>query len=117
MFDNSLKNKSDRLKSLNKDFDLKEKLLKEKKVNKDFLSKLMFLTIEDLIALKLDSAATGLGGKLFNFPILKFTSDIVKEACVKYALSSTNSKKDAAIVLGINKTELTRLIRLYNIVL
>ena len=115
MFDNSLKDKPERLKSLNKNYNLEQKLIKEEKINKDFLHKLSFLTIEDLLALKLSVSARALKGKLFNFPILKFISDISKEACLKFALSSTQSKKDASMVLGITKLELNRLIKLYNI--
>jgi len=115
MFNNSLKKKPERLKSINKSYRLKDNLIKEGKIDKDFFSKLNLLTIEDLITLKLDSASIGLKGKLCNFPILKFISDISKEACLKYALSSTDSKKDASLVLGITKIELNRLIKLYNI--
>ena len=101
--------------SINENYSLKKNLLKQQKINKDFLNKLKFLTLEDLIYLKLDSATLGLGGKLFNFPILKYSSDIAKEACVKYALSVSKSKKHASLILGITKTELNRLIKLYNI--
>jgi len=115
IFDNSLKRIPERHKSINKDYDLKERLLSEQKINQEFLLKLKTLTIEDLIYLKLDSAAESLNGKLYNFPIYKFISEISKEACVKYALSSTVSKKSASMILGITKTELNRLIKLYNI--
>jgi hypothetical protein len=115
IFDNSLKRMPERHKSINKDFDLKERLLSEQKINQEFLIKLKNLTIEDLIYLKLDSAAESLNGKLYNFPIYKFISEISKEACVNYALSATASKKRASMVLGITKTELNRLIKLYNI--
>ena len=113
MFDNSLK--KNKYKSNNENYNLKNKLLQDKKVDKNFLHKLNFLTIEELIYLKLDSATTGLNGKLFNFPILKFSADIMKEACIKYALSASTSKKHASMILGITKVELNRLIRLYNI--
>ena len=113
MFDNSLK--KSKYKSINENYNLKDKLLSEKKINTDFLNKLQFLTIEDLIYLKLESACDLLNGKLYNFPLLKFSSDITKEACLKYALSSTSTKKQAAMILSVSKSELNRLIKLYNI--
>ena len=115
MFDNSLKRKPERLKSINSCYRLKDELIKKRKIDKNFFDKLNLLTIEELIALKLDSASLSLKGKLINFPLINFISDIAKEACLKYSLSSTDSKKDAAMILGITKTELNRLIKLYNI--
>ena len=112
MFDNSLKRNKN--KSTHENYDLKKILLKEGKINKEFLIKLNYLKLEELIALKLDSAAAGLNGKLFNFPIWKFTTDIAKEAVVKYALSSTKTKKEAALILGVTKSEINRLIKLYS---
>ena len=113
MFDNSLKRK--KYKSSNYLYNYKKELLEKRKIDKDFLKKLNLLTLEDLIFLKLDAASEGLNGKLYNFPILKFSSDITKEAVVRYALSATSTKKEAALILGLRRTELNRLIRIYNI--
>jgi len=113
MFDNSLK--TNKISSSHKDYDLKKELLKNKKIDKKFLLQLNHLKLEELISLKLDSSALSLGGKLLNFPILKFAADIAKEAVVKFALSNTKTKKDAALILGVTKSELNRLIKLYEI--
>ena len=113
MFDNSLK--KEKITSINKDYNLKDKLLNKGKIDKDFLFKLNSLKIEELISLKLDSACMGLNGKLLGFKILKYCQDAAKEAVLHYALSSTNSKRQAALVLGITKTELNRLIKMYQI--
>ena len=112
-----MKESSLKRKTKNLNYSISEKLLKEDKVNKDFLSKLSFLTLEDLISLKLESASTGVNGKLYNFPILKFVSDVSKEAVVKYALTYASSKKEASMILGTTISELNRLIKLYNIVI
>ena len=85
MKDNSLK--KSKFKSDNENYNLKKELLKERKVDKEFLEKLNFLTLEDLITLKLDSASKSLKGKLFNFPILKYATDICQEAVIKYGKS------------------------------
>jgi len=110
MEDSSLKRKSNNLIYSNS-----KKLLDQKKIDKDFFNKLSFLTLEDLISLKLESASLGLNGKLYNFPILKFISDISKEAVVKYALTYSRSKKEASMILGTSISELNRLIKLYSI--
>ena len=113
MKDNNLKDIKN--KSNNKNYDLKKELLKQNKIDNSFLEKIKLLTLEDLISLKLDSAASLLKGKLFNFPILKFSQDICREAVVKYALSSTKSKKDACMILGLTKSDFNRYVKKYNI--
>ena len=115
MFDNSLKRKKESRKSINKDYCLKRELLRINKIDFDFLEKIKTLTLEEIIFLKLDSAASGLRGKLYNFPIWKYSTDITKEAVLNYALSSTDSKKEASMVMGISRSELNRLIKFYNI--
>ena len=78
--DNSLKDT--KFFSDNKNYNLKNKLLKENKIDKDFLEKINFITLEELITLKLLVATEGIKGKLYNFPFLKYTSDICKDAIV-----------------------------------
>ena len=113
MKDSSLKKV--KFKSDNENYSLKNQLLKENKINKDFLEKLNFLTLEDLITLKLDSASKSLKGKLFNFPILKYTTDICQESVIKYALSVSKNRREASLILGKTKAELSYYIKKYNI--
>lgn len=115
MKDNSLK--KPKFKSDNENYNLKNQLLKENKINKDFLEKLNFLTLEDLITLKLDSASKSLKGKLFNFPILKYATDICQESVIKYALSVSKNRREASLILGKTKAELSYYIKKYNILL
>ena len=115
MRDNSLK--KPKFKSDNENYNLKNQLLKENKINKDFLEKLNFLTLEDLITLKLDSANKSLKGKLFNFPILKYATDICQESVIKYALSVSKNRREASLILGKTKAELSYYIKKYNILL
>jgi|TARA_R100000908_G_C3672543_1_gene94804 hypothetical protein len=113
MKDNSLKDT--KIKSNNKDYNLKNILLKENKIDHSFLEKIKFLTLEDIIFLKLQSAAESLKGKLYNFPILKFSQDICREAVVKYALSTTQTKREACMILGLTKADFNRYVKKYNI--
>ena len=113
IFDNSLR--GSKYKSKNENFNYKKKLLEEKKINKDFLNRIKLLTIEEILYLKLDAAAASLSGKLLGFPILKFMPDICKEATTLFALSVTNSKREAAAILKVNIHQLNNLIKRYNI--
>ena len=111
--DNSFK-KSKNISS-NKNYNLKNKLLKEKKIDNEFLEKLKFLKLEEIITLKLLVATSLLKGKLFNFPILKYTNEICKEAVLRFALSQANSRKEALLILGIKKADLIYYLKAYNI--
>lgn len=113
MKDNSLKDT--KIKSNNKDYNLKRILLKQGKIDNSFLEKIKLLTLEDIIFLKLQSAAESLKGKLYNFPILKFSQDICREAVVKYALSTTQTKREACMILGLTKADFNRYVKKYNI--
>jgi hypothetical protein len=113
MKDNTLK--EPKFKSVNQNYNLKKQLLSENKINKDFLEKLNFITLEELITLKLLVASKSLRGKLCNFPLLKYSSDICKEAIVRYALSESKNIREASLILGIKKIDLQRYIKNYNI--
>ena len=111
--DNSLK--STKFFSENRNYNLKNKLLKEKKIDKPFLEKLRFITLEDLITLKLLVSTEALKGKLYNFPFLKYSSDICKEAIVRFALSVSNNRKEASLLMGMKKSDFINYIREYNL--
>ncbi len=111
--DNTLKNT--KFYSSNKNYNLKNKLLKESKIDKEFLEKLSFITLEDLITLKLLVSTESLKGKIFNFPFLKYTTDICKEAIVRFALSASNNRKEASLILGMKKTDFINYLREYDL--
>ena len=75
------------------------KLKKEKKIDEVFLSRISSLTLEEVIALKLETAARYINHKLYNFPIWKSLHNVCREAVLHFALSSTRSLNDAASFL------------------
>ena len=101
--------------SSNKNYNLKNKLLKEKKIDNDFLEKLKFIKLEELITLKLLVATSTLRGKIFNFPFLKFSTEICKEAVLRFALSQANSKREALLILGLKRADLSYYLKKYNL--
>ncbi len=111
--DNSLKDSKNY--SSNKNYNLKNKLLKERKIDKEFLEKLKFIKLEELITLKLLVATSLLKGKLFNFPFLKYSTQICKEAVLRFALSQANSRREAQIILGMKKSDLVYYLKKYNL--
>ena len=107
--------KKSKVHSSNKNYNLKNKLLKENKIDNEFLEKLKFLQLEELITLKLIVSTSLLKGKLFNFPFLKYSTDICKEAVLRFALSQANSKREASLILGIKKADLIHYIKSYDL--
>ena len=93
------------------------KLKKEKKIDEVFLSRISSLTLEEVITIKLETAARYVNHKLYNFPIWKSLHNICREAVLCFALSSTRSLNDASSFLGITPTELKENIKKYKITL
>ena len=56
-----------------------------------------------------------LKGKLFNFPFLKYTTEICKESVLRFALSQANSRKEAQLILGIKKADLVHYLKSYEL--
>ena len=113
MKDNTLK--KSKFTSDNENYNLKNKLLIEKKIDKDFLNKLKFIKLEELITLKLLVSTKSLKGKLFNFPIFKYCKQICREAVFKYALSVAKSRKEASLIIGLKRADMVEYIKKYNL--
>ena len=91
------------------------RLQKEKKIDEVFLSRINQLTLEEVIAIKLESASRFINNKLYGFPIWKSLHLICRDAVLKFALSSTRSINDAASFLGISQSEFKENLKKYNI--
>ena len=91
------------------------KLKKEKKIDEVFLSRISSLTLEEVIAIKLETAARYVNHKLYNFPIWKSLHYVCREAVLMFALSSRRSLNDAASFLGISQNEFKENIKKYQI--
>jgi len=90
-------------------------LREENRSNEYFEILLNSLTLEEIIALKLELGYKAVGFPLFGFPIWKSTNYIVKEALLKYAICATNTKMDAIKLLGIDARRFFRLLKKYKI--
>lgn len=102
-------------KGKNYKYSLRNKLKREKKITDDFEVMLQMLSMEDVIGLKLELAASHINNKLYNFPVYRSMKYIVKEACLHFALSSTRTFEDAASFLGVRPSELRKEIKKYQI--
>ena len=81
----------------------------------DLLININKLSLEDLIAVKLELSANNINNRLYGFDLWKQSSNIMKEALLKFAISTTNSKKDAARFLGLTYSEFRRVQTTYKV--
>jgi hypothetical protein len=81
----------------------------------DLLVQINKLSLEDLIAVKLELSANNINNRLYGFDLWRQTNKIVKEAVLKFALSTTKSKKDAARFLGLTYIEFKRVVKEYKV--
>ena len=109
------KKKLREFKGRNYKYSLRRKLRREKRTSDDFEAMLHSLTLEEVLGLKLELAASHINNKLYNFPVYRSIRYIVKEACLHFALSSTRTFDDAAAFLGIRPGELKSEVQKYKI--
>ena len=90
------------------------KLRREQRLNENFLNVLSSISLEELIAIKLEQSSRLLGGKLYNFPLWKAIPSICKDSILRFVLSACESKRDGARMLGIDIREFDKLLKRYN---
>jgi len=96
-------------------YSISNKLKSEGKITDDFEVMLGTLTLEDIIALRLELASRAVNGKLYGLEIWKSIPNITKEAVLKYAYSAARTKGEAAVFLGLNKSDFFKLLKKFNI--
>ena len=73
------------------------------------------ISLEDLIAVKLELACNHINNRLYGFDIWRNSIYIVKDALLKFAISTTKSKKDAARFLGLTYADFKLACKKFNI--
>lgn len=85
-----------------KNYSLLRELKRQGKINDMFEAQMANLTLEDVIGLKLEIASKAVKGKLYGMPIYFAMPNISKDAVFKWAISTCNTKANAARLLGIS---------------
>ena len=89
-------------------------LRQNKRINESFLNTLSSLSLEEVIALKLELSIKMINNKLYNFPLWSAMPNITRDALLRYAMSACQSKRDMARFLGIPTNKINELLRKYN---
>jgi hypothetical protein len=90
-----------------------DKFKSEKKITNDTLNNINNISLEDLIAVKLELSTRYLYGKFYGIPIWRLTRHAVTDALLKTALSIARTKKEAARFLGVDYMKFNRYIKKY----
>jgi hypothetical protein len=97
-------------------YSISTKLRQEQKSNDEFEVMLANLSLEEIIALKLELASKPVNGRLYGFPIWKNLTDIVKDAMFRYAYSATRSQLEAMRFLGLREVDFLKYKKRYSII-
>lgn len=103
------------MKSKTKHKSIINKLKNNNLVSDDLLVLVNNLSLEDIIALKLELSSKIVKNRFYGFDIWRNSKYIVQEAILKFAISATESKKDAARFLGLNYHTFLKLTKKYEI--
>jgi hypothetical protein len=96
-------------------YSISKVLREEKRSNEYFEILLNNLTLEEIIALKLELGYKAIGFPLLGFPVWKSISHIVKESLLLYSITATDTKMDAIRLLGIDPKKFFKLLKRYKI--
>lgn len=107
--------KKKRIYGKNKNYSVINKLLREEKINERFLSIINQLSLEEVISVKLEMAAKASGGNIYGIPLWNSLRDICRDAILKFSLSASRTKAEAASFLGLNIFSFKTYLRKYDI--
>ena len=91
------------------------KLCQRGQLNDSILTNINNLSLEDLIAIKLELSCALVKNKLYGIDFWSNSCYIIREALLKFAISASRSKKDAARFLGLDLREFNTQYKKYNI--
>ena len=101
------------IKGKNEAYSLVKNLRSEGRLNEETEIAINSLSLEELLSVKLELAASQFNSKMFGIPIWYSLRSVVQDALLKFALSSTKTKREAARLLGILPADLRHLLKKY----
>jgi len=97
-----------------KKYSVIDKLRKDGKSNAVFEGMVSLLTLEELIALKLETAVRSSGGFFYGVPLWRIVQVSAKKALLMFALTAARTKSEAAAFLSKDKDNFYKMVRKYN---
>jgi hypothetical protein len=96
-------------------YSVSSKLRSGNKSSDEFEVMVSRLTLEELIALKLEVSARAVNHKLYGLDLWKKIPIIARDALIKYAHTGTRTKSEMAAFLGIARQDLDRWFKKLNL--
>ena len=90
----------------NKNYSIIKKLRKEKRSMEEFEIMLNALSLEEVIALKIELSSSNVSNRLYGIPLWSNLLNVVQDAVFKYALSATRTQAEAMRMLGLKESDL-----------
>jgi hypothetical protein len=115
LWKNRKRRKANQSKGSNKFYSVSKVLKKKKKITPQFEVMLNTLTLEEVLALKLELGAKASGTGVYGFSIFRSLHSIVRHAVLMFALSATRTKNEAALFLGMNRQDFFSEIKKYQV--
>lgn len=98
-----------------KTYSISRELKNENKINELFEIQLSMLSLEEVIALKLELATREMDGKMYGLPIWKNLPVIIKDGILRASISGSSTLRDAARFLGIKYSNLRETLKNYGL--
>ena len=98
----------------NKNYSIINKLRKDKKSNDEFEIMLNNLSLEEVIALKLELSSRSFSKRMYGIPLWSNLINVVQDAALKYALSATRTQAEAMRMLGLKESNMHELRKKFN---
>tara|TARA_S200002703_G_scaffold37744_1_gene33002 strand:+ start:1415 stop:1783 length:369 start_codon:yes stop_codon:yes gene_type:complete len=98
----------------NKNYSIINKLRRDKKSNDEFEIMLNNLSLEEVIALKLELSSRSFSKRMYGVPLWSNLIHVVQDAVLKYALSATRTQSEAMRMLGLKESNMHDLKKKFN---
>tara|TARA_Y100000385_G_C13045374_1_gene617235 strand:- start:1068 stop:1436 length:369 start_codon:yes stop_codon:yes gene_type:complete len=98
----------------NKNYSIINKLRKDKKSNDEFEMMLNNLSLEEVIALKLELSSKSFSKRMYGVPLWSNLINVVQDAVLKYSLSATRTQSEAMRMLGLKESNMHDLKKKFN---
>ncbi|MGI9555196.1 MAG: hypothetical protein ACR2M6_04390 [Vampirovibrionia bacterium] len=98
----------------NKNYSIINKLRRDKKSNDEFEIMLNNLSLEEVIALKLELSSRSFSKRMYGVPLWSNLIHVVQDAVLKYALSATRTQAEAMRMLGLKESNMHDLKKKFN---
>ena len=98
----------------NKNYSIINKLRRDKKSTDEFEIMLNNLSLEEVVALKLELSSRSFSKRMYGIPLWSNLIHAVQDAVLKYALSATRTQAEAMRMLGLKESDFHVLKKKFN---